>query len=29
VAEAEEAPLRLEELPIYLRPIPAWLPRLW
>ncbi len=21
--------LRIEEIPIYLRPIPAWVPRLW
>jgi hypothetical protein len=26
---AEEAPLHLEEMTIYLRSIPAWLPRLW
>jgi hypothetical protein len=30
VAEVEEeAPLGLEEMTIYLRAIPAWLPRLW
>jgi hypothetical protein len=26
--EPEETPL-FDETPIYLRPIPAWLPRLW
>ncbi len=24
-----EPVLRIEEIPIYLRPIPAWVPRLW
>jgi len=27
--ESEEAPLRVDDVPIYLRPMPAWLPRLW
>ena len=29
VTEGEDAPLRAEEMTICLRPIPAWLPRLW
>jgi hypothetical protein len=28
-ATAGRARLRIEEIPIYLRPIPAWVPRLW
>ena len=24
-----ELELKIEEVPIYLRPIPAWVPRLW
>ena len=24
-----EPELKIEEVPIYLRPIPAWVPRLW
>jgi hypothetical protein len=27
--EATPAPVDLDEVPIYLRPIPAWVPRLW
>jgi len=25
----DEVPLRVDDVPIYLRPMPAWLPRLW
>lgn len=28
-APRAEPVLRIEEIPIYLRPIPAWVPRLW
>ena len=28
-SELDEAPLRVDDVPIYLRPMPAWLPRLW
>jgi hypothetical protein len=28
-AASPEPELRIEEIPIYLRPIPAWVPRLW
>lgn len=27
--EVTPAPVDLDDVPIYLRPIPAWVPRLW